>query len=102
MLCVRVDSTPSFVHTFIVRSIVLDSFVDMKEFLSDVLAFATLSHTWAAEADEVTFQEFRKRKKATRAKAGYQKIQKAVDQAGKDESKRLWVDSCCITNAARS
>jgi len=70
--------------------------LQLKEFLSDVPPYAILSHTWAADADEVTFQEFRKRKRATRAKSGYKKIQQAAEQATKDGHEWLWADTCCI------
>lgn len=68
----------------------------LKEFLSDQPPYAILSHTWAADIDEVTFQEFRKRKKVTRSKIGYKKIQFAAGQAVKDGHEWIWVDTCCI------
>lgn len=70
--------------------------LQLKEFLSDEPPYAILSHTWAADADEVTFQEFRKRKKVTRAKPGYKKIQRAAEQARENGYEWLWVDTCCI------
>ncbi|KAF2830757.1 HET-domain-containing protein [Ophiobolus disseminans] len=70
--------------------------LQLKEFFGDIPPYAILSHTWAADVDEVTFQEFRKRKKVTRAKSGYKKIQRAAEQATKDGYEWLWVDTCCI------
>ncbi|KAF1359906.1 HET-domain-containing protein, partial [Lizonia empirigonia] len=76
--------------------------LQLKEFLSDEPPYAILLHTWAADADEVTFQEFRKRKKVTRAKPGYKKIQRAAEQARENGYEWLWVDTCCIDKRSRA
>ena len=70
--------------------------LQLKQFLSNEPGYAILSHTWERDVDEVTFQEFRKRKKVTRAKPGYQKIRRAAECAVNDGHEWLWVDTCCI------
>jgi hypothetical protein len=61
--------------------------------------YAILSHAWAADNQEVTFQEM---KSGTgRDKSGYQKILFCQQQAARDGLSHFWVDSCCIRNVAQ-
>lgn len=70
--------------------------LQLRQFLGNEPGYAILSHTWDRDADEVTLQEFRKRKRTTRAKSGYKKIECAAERAAKDGYEWLWVDTCCI------
>ncbi|KAH0555717.1 hypothetical protein GP486_006338 [Trichoglossum hirsutum] len=69
--------------------------LDIEEFFGDksIPKYAILSHTWAKE--EVTFQEWTDRKKASK-KSGYAKIEGLCRQASKDNIKYVWVDTNCI------
>jgi hypothetical protein len=56
--------------------------------------YAILSHTWGADAEEVTFADL-----ATgdgKAKRGYEKIHFCGQQAQQDGLQYFWVDTCCI------
>ena len=56
--------------------------------------YAILSHTWGADAEEVTFADL-----ATgdgKAKRGYEKIRFCGQQARQDGLQYFWVDTCCI------
>jgi hypothetical protein len=56
--------------------------------------YAILSHTWGADAEEVTFADL-----ATgggKAKRGYEKIRFCGQQARQDGLQHFWVDTCCI------
>ncbi|KAF2633479.1 hypothetical protein BU25DRAFT_486568 [Macroventuria anomochaeta] len=56
--------------------------------------YAILSHTWGADAEEVTFADL-----ATgdgKAKRGYKKIHSCGQQAQQDGLQYFWVDTCCI------
>jgi hypothetical protein len=56
--------------------------------------YAILSHTWGADAEEVTFADL-----ATgdgKAKRGYEKIRFCGQQVRQDGIQHFWVDTCCI------
>ena len=85
----------------------------LHQFLgADVPKYAILSHTWATQEAEVTFQDwlYAQRQNPPRwgwiydeeevgklqAKSGYKKIQRACEQAQKDGFAWMWVDTNCI------
>jgi hypothetical protein len=56
--------------------------------------YSILSHTWGADAEEVTFADL-----ATgdgKAKRGYKKVRFCGQQARQDGLEYFWVDTCCI------
>jgi hypothetical protein len=73
-----------------------------KDFVGDdkIPPYAILSHTWGAEIEEVTFQDFIIGD--GKNKAGYGKIRFCGEQARRDGLQYFWVDTCCIdkTNSA--
>ena len=64
--------------------------------------YAILSHTWETD-EEVTFDELkestRKRKRESKRKSGYDKLQFCGQQAKRDGLRYFWVDTCCIDKA---
>ncbi|KAH7033954.1 beta transducin-like protein HET-E2C [Macrophomina phaseolina] len=56
--------------------------------------YAILSHTWGADAEEVTFEDLTY--STGKNKAGYRKIQLCAEQARQDGLQYTWVDTCCI------
>jgi hypothetical protein len=59
--------------------------------------YAILSHTWGADAEEVTFEDLTN--STGTDKAGYKKINFCAEQAGKDDLQYFWIDTCCINKA---
>ncbi|KIW10708.1 hypothetical protein PV08_11672 [Exophiala spinifera] len=59
--------------------------------------YAILSHTWAEDQDEVTFDDLKQ--DSFQSKAGYAKIRFCGEQARKDGLDYFWVDTCCINKA---
>jgi hypothetical protein len=60
--------------------------------------YAILSHTWAADSDEVSFKDITEG--TGRGKAGYGKIEFCKEQAAKDGFRHFWVDTCCIDKSS--
>ncbi|KAK7970104.1 hypothetical protein PG996_001461 [Apiospora saccharicola] len=56
--------------------------------------YAILSHTWGK--GEMTLQEMQSPTPQTSAKAGYQKLKAASNQALGDGYEWIWIDTCCI------
>ncbi|KAL5371773.1 hypothetical protein DPSP01_014016 [Paraphaeosphaeria sporulosa] len=56
--------------------------------------YAILSHTWGADAEEVTFADLAT--SAVVTKRGYEKIRFCGRQAQQDSLRYFWVDTCCI------
>ncbi|KAH6642109.1 vegetative incompatibility protein HET-E-1 [Boeremia exigua] len=56
--------------------------------------YAILSHTWEADAEEVTFADLVTGD--SKAKRGYKKIRFCGQQAQRDGLQYFWVDTCCI------
>ena len=64
---------------------------------SNIPQYATLSHTWGPDFEEVTFQNFRDG--VEKNKAGYDKIRFCADQAQHHGLQHFWIDTCCIDKA---
>ncbi|KAM3419950.1 hypothetical protein BST61_g3268 [Cercospora zeina] len=56
--------------------------------------YAILSHTWATDNDEPTFNDIKSG--LGTSKKGYEKVMFCGRQAQKDDLQDFWVDSCCI------
>jgi hypothetical protein len=61
---------------------------------SAIPPYAVLSHTWGADAEEVTFADLETGD--GKAKRGYEKIRFCGQQARQDGLQYFWVDTCCI------
>ncbi|KAF2627610.1 hypothetical protein BU25DRAFT_439998 [Macroventuria anomochaeta] len=61
---------------------------------SAIPPYAILSHTWGADADEVTFADLVTGD--SKAKCGCEKIRFCGQQAWQDGLQYFWVDTCCI------
>ncbi|ERF75779.1 Vegetative incompatibility protein HET-E-1 [Endocarpon pusillum Z07020] len=59
--------------------------------------YAILSHTWGADAEEVTFEDLTKG--IGKDKPGYEKIRFCGEQAKQHGLEYFWVDTCCINRA---
>jgi hypothetical protein len=69
-----------------------------KNFVGDnIPVYAILSHTWGADAGEVTFQDLMDG--TSNSKPGYNKIRFCGEQARRDGLQYFWVDTCCINKA---
>lgn len=62
--------------------------------------YAILSHTWGADAEEVTFEDLVNGD--GKAKLGYEKIRLCGQQAQHDNLQYFWVDTCCINKANKA
>ncbi|CAN9091656.1 unnamed protein product [Alternaria alternata] len=56
--------------------------------------YATLSHTWGADHEEVTFKDLTEG--TGKSKVGYLKLSFCAKQAARDNLQFFWVDTCCI------
>jgi hypothetical protein len=61
---------------------------------NDIPAYGILSHTWGADADEVTYEDLVKG--TGRQKRGYDKIKFCADRSERDGLRYFWIDTCCI------
>ncbi|KAI0532365.1 hypothetical protein GGR58DRAFT_490623 [Xylaria digitata] len=68
-----------------------------EHFGDDIPRYAILSHTWGADAEEVTFKNLMDG--TGKSKAGYNKIYFCGEQARRDGLQYFWVDTCCIDKA---
>jgi hypothetical protein len=62
--------------------------------------YAILSHTWGADAEEVTFGDLAQG--GGKHKPGYKKIRFCGEQAQQDGLQYFWVDTCCIDKSDRA
>jgi hypothetical protein len=62
--------------------------------------YAILSHTWGADAEEVTFADLAK--DDGKHKPGYNKIRFCGKQAQQDGLEYFWVDACCIDKSDKA
>ncbi|KAI1264131.1 hypothetical protein F5Y18DRAFT_85247 [Xylariaceae sp. FL1019] len=75
-----------------------------KDLVADQIPpYAILSHTWGADEDEVTFQDFNDLSmEKVRSKLGYRKLCFCRDMAREAGLQYFWVDTCCINRADHS
>ncbi|KAF5847015.1 hypothetical protein GGP41_003314 [Bipolaris sorokiniana] len=62
--------------------------------------YAILSHTWGADAEEVTFADLAEG--GGKHKSGYKKIRFCGEQAHQDGLQYFWVDTCCIDKSDKA
>ncbi|KAF2177112.1 HET-R [Zopfia rhizophila CBS 207.26] len=62
--------------------------------------YAILSHTWGADAEEVTFDDLTN--STGKEKSGYEKIRFCGEQAALDDLEYFWIDTCCINKANKA
>jgi hypothetical protein len=62
--------------------------------------YAILSHTWGADAEEVTFADLQTGDGKT--KPGHEKILFCGKQAQRDDLQYFWIDTCCIDKANKA
>ena len=62
--------------------------------------YAILSHTWGADAEEVTFADLARG--GGKHKPGYEKIRLCGNQAQRDRLQYFWVDTCCIDKSDKA
>jgi hypothetical protein len=62
--------------------------------------YAILSHTWGADAEEVTFGDLVEG--GCKHKPGYKKIRFCGEQAQQDRLQYFWVDTCCINKSDKA
>ncbi|KAN0072671.1 P-loop containing nucleoside triphosphate hydrolase protein [Elaphomyces granulatus] len=73
---------------------------DTGEFSLDLVSdnarppYAILSHTWGADAEEVSFKDMIDG--TGTSKSGYDKIRFCGEQVGYDKLQYFWIDTCCI------
>ena len=65
---------------------------------NEIPRYATLSHTWGADNEEVTYKDFIK--DTEKRKAGWEKIEFCRKQAAVDNLQHFWIDTCCIDKAS--
>jgi hypothetical protein len=69
--------------------------ISLHTFSKDAIPpYATLSHTWGRETEEVSFSDIKEKTGST--KVGYKKLLFCGHQAKADHLDYFWVDTCCI------
>jgi hypothetical protein len=71
-----------------------DGKLTITSFEDAIPPYAILSHTWGADAEEVTFADLAKGN--GKHKPGYKKMRFCGEQAQQDRLQYFWVDTCCI------
>lgn len=80
--------------------------VEAKDIPDPFPPYAILSHTWISPKEEITYQDFKTRKKDivndAYKQTGWAKLKEYCDRAAKDGWDWAWMDTCCIdkTNSA--
>ena len=76
--------------------------ISLTEDLADVAlpAYAILSHTWGADAEEVTFDDLTNG--TGKDKPGYEKIRFCGERAALDGLEHFWIDTCCINKSNKA
>ncbi len=72
-----------------------------KELVGDdiIPPYAILSHTWGADADEVTFEDLTNG--TGEDKPGYKKIRFCGEQARQGDLQYIWINTCCTIQSHR-
>ncbi|KAF2032441.1 HET-domain-containing protein [Setomelanomma holmii] len=65
---------------------------------NDIPRYATLSHTWGKDGDEVTFQDLMNGR--GKDKPGYRKVRFCTKQAATNGLRFSWIDTCCIDKSS--
>jgi Heterokaryon incompatibility protein (HET) len=65
---------------------------------SEIPGYAILSHTWAADTEEVTYRDLMDG--TGKDKGGYEKIRLCGAQARRHGLQYFWVDTCCIDKSS--
>ncbi|KAH7007400.1 hypothetical protein EDB80DRAFT_457402 [Ilyonectria destructans] len=73
-----------------VETLRLESFVG-----DNIPPYAILSHTWGADANEISFEDLQKRN-VEKPGSGIKKLKGCCNQAKQDHLKYAWIDTCCI------
>jgi heterokaryon incompatibility protein (HET) len=76
-------------------SLTQDLLVTSKD---DIPRYAILSHTWGADAEEVSFKDMMDG--TGTSKPGYHKIWFCGEQARRDGLQYFWIDTCCIDKSS--
>ncbi|KAK7953922.1 hypothetical protein PG996_014808 [Apiospora saccharicola] len=76
------------------------STLQLRTFNAKTPAYAILSHTWGADEDEVTFQEWQTPSPETPLKRGYIKIKRFCEVARRNGYEWAWADTCCIDKSS--
>jgi hypothetical protein len=71
-----------------------------KDLVRDIPKYAILSHTWGADADEVTFKDLADG--TEEEKIGYEKLKFCAEQTRRDGLQYFWMDTCCIDKSNNS
>jgi hypothetical protein len=69
-----------------------------KCLIDNIPPYAILSHTWAADDEEVTFNDLMNH--TGKNKASYTKLHFCGEQAANDHLQYFWVDTCCIDKSS--
>lgn len=73
-----------------------------QNLISNLPAYAILSHTWGNDDEEVTFEDIQAGPDQAKAKAGYRKIEFCGRQAADHGLFHFWVDTCCINKSSHA
>lgn len=71
--------------------------LELTNFVGDHPRYAILSHCW--DAEEVLFSDLCNIEEA-RKKRGFRKVEKACEQAARDDFEFIWVDTTCIDKSS--
>ena len=74
------------------------STLKLERFQTNNKPYAILSHTWSADHEEVSFEEFRGGQGTQ--KQGYRKIVECCSRACEQNIPYAWVDTCCIDKSS--
>ena len=67
------------------------------DLINNLPPYATLSHTWGEDYEEVSFNDLMIGPR--KVKAGYKKLRFCAQQAARDGLQHFWVDTCCINKS---
>ena len=71
-----------------------------EDLIGNIPPYAILSHTWAEDHEEVSFNDLMIRPRIT--KSGFRKLRFCAKQAAHDRLQYFWVDTCCINKSNNS